>query len=62
MFAVPVAAVGALTSLAMTHQALNLFSLIGTVLLVGLASKNGILFGGLCQSHGRTRQKPARMR
>jgi HAE1 family hydrophobic/amphiphilic exporter-1 len=43
MFAVPVAAVGALTSLAITHQALNLFSLIGTVLLVGLASKNGIL-------------------
>ena len=43
MFAVPVASVGALTSLAITHQALNLFSLIGTVLLVGLASKNGIL-------------------
>ena len=43
MFAVPVAAVGALASLALTHQALNLFSLIGTVLLVGLASKNGIL-------------------
>jgi hydrophobic/amphiphilic exporter-1 (mainly G- bacteria), HAE1 family len=43
MFSVPVASVGALTSLAVTHQALNLFSLIGTVLLVGLASKNGIL-------------------
>ena len=43
MFSVPVAAVGALTSLAIAHQALNLFSLIGTVLLVGLASKNGIL-------------------
>jgi HAE1 family hydrophobic/amphiphilic exporter-1 len=43
MFAVPVATVGALTALALTHQALNLFSLIGTVLLVGLASKNGIL-------------------
>ena len=43
MFSVPVAAVGALTSLAVAHQALNLFSLIGTVLLVGLASKNGIL-------------------
>ena len=43
MFAVPVATVGAFTALAITHQALNLFSLIGTVLLVGLASKNGIL-------------------
>ncbi|HTA40645.1 MAG TPA: efflux RND transporter permease subunit, partial [Candidatus Acidoferrales bacterium] len=43
MFAVPVAAVGAIGALAVTHQALNLFSLIGTVLLVGLVSKNGIL-------------------
>jgi HAE1 family hydrophobic/amphiphilic exporter-1 len=43
MFAVPVATVGAFTALAITRQALNLYSLIGTVLLVGLASKNGIL-------------------
>ncbi len=43
MFAVPVATVGAFTALALTRQALNLYSLIGTVLLVGLASKNGIL-------------------
>jgi hydrophobic/amphiphilic exporter-1 (mainly G- bacteria), HAE1 family len=43
MFAIPVATFGALTALALTHQALNLYSLIGTVLLVGLASKNGIL-------------------
>jgi HAE1 family hydrophobic/amphiphilic exporter-1 len=43
MFAVPVAAVGALGSLALTHQTLNLFSLIGSVLLIGLVAKNGIL-------------------
>ncbi|MBV9102430.1 MAG: efflux RND transporter permease subunit, partial [Candidatus Eremiobacteraeota bacterium] len=43
MFAVPVTAVGALGSLALTHQTLNMFSLIGTVLLVGLVIKNGIL-------------------
>jgi HAE1 family hydrophobic/amphiphilic exporter-1 len=43
MFAIPVAAVGAVGSLALTGQTLNLFSLIGTVMLVGLASKNGIL-------------------
>jgi HAE1 family hydrophobic/amphiphilic exporter-1 len=43
MFAVPVAAVGALGSLALTHQTLNLFSLIGSVLLIGLVTKNGIL-------------------
>jgi HAE1 family hydrophobic/amphiphilic exporter-1 len=58
MFAVPVAAVGAITSLAITHQALNLFSLIGTVLLVGLASKNGILlvdFANHMVERGRSR-------
>ena len=43
MFAIPVASVGALGSLALTRQTLNLFSLIGMVLLVGLVSKNGIL-------------------
>ena len=43
MFAIPVASVGALGSLALTKQSLNLFSLIGMVLLVGLVSKNGIL-------------------
>ena len=43
MFAIPVASVGAIGSLALTGQTLNLFSLIGTVMLVGLASKNGIL-------------------
>jgi HAE1 family hydrophobic/amphiphilic exporter-1 len=42
MFAIPVAAVGALGALAATHQSLNLFSLIGVVMLVGLVSKNGI--------------------
>jgi HAE1 family hydrophobic/amphiphilic exporter-1 len=43
MFAVPVAAIGALGALAITGQSLNLYSLIGTVMLVGLVSKNGIL-------------------
>jgi len=43
LFSVPVAAVGALSALALTHKTLNLFSLIGTMLLVGIATKNGIL-------------------
>ncbi|MBV8222729.1 MAG: efflux RND transporter permease subunit, partial [Candidatus Eremiobacteraeota bacterium] len=43
MFSVPLAVVGAIGGLALTHQTLNAFSLIGTVLLVGLVSKNGIL-------------------
>jgi HAE1 family hydrophobic/amphiphilic exporter-1 len=43
MFAVPVAAIGAFGALALSHQSLNLFSLIGVVMLVGLVTKNGIL-------------------
>jgi len=43
MFSVPLAVVGAIGSLALTHQTLNAFSLIGTVMLIGLVSKNGIL-------------------
>jgi HAE1 family hydrophobic/amphiphilic exporter-1 len=43
LFSVPVAAVGAIGALMLTHKTLNLFSLIGTILLVGIATKNGIL-------------------
>jgi hydrophobic/amphiphilic exporter-1 (mainly G- bacteria), HAE1 family len=43
MFTVPVAVVGALGALAITHQTLNLFSMIGSIMLVGLVAKNGIL-------------------
>ena len=43
IFSVPVAAVGAIAALVVTHRTLNLFSLIGTILLVGIATKNGIL-------------------
>jgi HAE1 family hydrophobic/amphiphilic exporter-1 len=43
MFSVPVAAVGAIGALLVMHQTLNLFSLIGTILLVGIVTKNGIL-------------------
>ena len=58
MFAVPVAVVGALGSLALTHQTLNLFSLIGSVLLIGLVTKNGILlvdFANMRQRAGMDR-------
>lgn len=43
MFAVPVAVFGALGALALTHQTLNLFSLIGCLMLIGIVTKNGIL-------------------
>jgi hydrophobic/amphiphilic exporter-1 (mainly G- bacteria), HAE1 family len=43
IFSVPVAAIGAIGALAVTHRSLNLFSLIGTILLIGISAKNGIL-------------------
>jgi HAE1 family hydrophobic/amphiphilic exporter-1 len=43
LFAVPLATIGALGALWITHSTLNLYSLIGIVLLVGLVTKNGIL-------------------
>jgi len=43
LMSVPLAVVGAIGALALTHETLNAFSLIGTVLLIGLVSKNGIL-------------------
>jgi HAE1 family hydrophobic/amphiphilic exporter-1 len=43
MFSIPVAALGALGALALTGQTLNLYSMIGVIMLVGLVSKNGIL-------------------
>jgi HAE1 family hydrophobic/amphiphilic exporter-1 len=55
MFTVPVAVVGALGALAITRQTLNLFSLIGAIMLVGLVAKNGILlvdFANQLRDHG----------
>jgi HAE1 family hydrophobic/amphiphilic exporter-1 len=58
MFSVPVAAFGALGALAITHETLNLFSLIGTILLVGIVTKNGILlvdYANTLRERGRTK-------
>ena len=63
MFSVPVAIVGALGALALTHQTLNLFSFIGSVLLIGLVSKNGILlvdFANRLRREGRSREDAVR--
>ena len=43
LFAIPLATIGAFGGLWITRQTLNLYSLIGMVLLVGLVTKNGIL-------------------
>jgi HAE1 family hydrophobic/amphiphilic exporter-1 len=43
MFSIPVAIIGALLALGLTHQTINLFSAIGLIMLFGLVAKNGIL-------------------
>ncbi len=43
LLAIPPATIGAFFALALTHQTLNLYSLIGLILLVGLVTKNSIL-------------------
>ncbi|RYY30686.1 MAG: efflux RND transporter permease subunit [Sphingobacteriaceae bacterium] len=56
LFSIPVALVGALLALALTMQTLNIFSLIGLIMLLGLVSKNAILivdFANHLKSQGR---------
>jgi HAE1 family hydrophobic/amphiphilic exporter-1 len=43
MFSIPVALVGGLGALALTGQTLNMFSMIGILLALGLVTKNAIL-------------------
>lgn len=43
LFSIPVALVGALLALALTMETLNIFTIIGIIMLLGLVSKNAIL-------------------
>ena len=43
LFSIPVALVGAFAALALTMETLNIFTIIGMVMLLGLVSKNAIL-------------------
>jgi multidrug efflux pump subunit AcrB len=59
LFAIPLATIGALGALWLTHSTLNLYSLIGMVLLVGLVTKNGILlvdYADTVRGRGKSRE------
>jgi len=43
LFSIPVAIIGALLALALTMKALNIFTMLGMIMLVGLVGKNAIL-------------------
>jgi HAE1 family hydrophobic/amphiphilic exporter-1 len=58
MLALPLAFSGAFVALAITHQSLNIFSIIGLVMLLGVAAKNSILlvdFSNQQVAKGKTR-------
>lgn len=57
LFSIPVACIGALLALALTMQTLNIFSLIGLIMLMGLVSKNGILIVDFA-NHLKAQGKP----
>jgi HAE1 family hydrophobic/amphiphilic exporter-1 len=57
LFSIPVALIGALLALALTMQTLNIFSLIGVIMLLGLVSKNAILIVDFT-NHLRAQGKP----
>ena len=60
MLALPLAFSGAFVSLAITHQSLNIFSIIGLVMLLGVAAKNSILlvdFSNQQVQAGKTREE-----
>lgn len=57
MLTVPLAVTGGLLGLVLSGQTINVYSQIGTILLIGLASKNGILiveFANQLRDAGRT--------
>jgi HAE1 family hydrophobic/amphiphilic exporter-1/multidrug efflux pump len=60
MFTVPLAGAGALLSLYLYGQTLNIFSEIGMIMLIGLVTKNGILiveFANHKREHGLSKMQ-----
>jgi HAE1 family hydrophobic/amphiphilic exporter-1 len=43
LFSIPVAMIGALLALALSMESLNIFAIVGLIMLLGLVAKNGIL-------------------
>ncbi|MCC7369360.1 MAG: efflux RND transporter permease subunit [Chloroflexi bacterium] len=63
MFALPLAVIGAFVGLAVTGNTLNLLSMIGVIVLMGLVGKNGILlidYTNTLRNQGRARNDALR--
>ena len=60
MLALPLALCGSFVALFITHESLNIFSMIGTIMLLGVASKNSILlvdYANQLVKSGKTRSE-----
>src|SRR5580704_4193506 len=58
MLTVPLASIGAVGALFITNQPLNLYSMLGIVLLIGLVAKNGILLVEFAEREVRLGENP----
>lgn len=57
LFSIPLSFIGALWALALTNQSLNIFTILGVIMLIGLVAKNAILlvdFANHRLEHGET--------
>ncbi len=57
MFSIPFAVSGVLLALGLTHTALNVMSLLGAIMLIGIVVKNGIVlidYTNLCRERGKS--------
>lgn len=60
LFSIPLSFIGALWALALTNQSLNIFTILGIIMLIGLVAKNAILlvdFANHRMAHGETLRK-----
>jgi HAE1 family hydrophobic/amphiphilic exporter-1 len=57
MFSIPLSVIGALLALALTNNALNIFTILGLIMLIGLVAKNAIIlvdFTNQMKAEGKT--------
>ena len=60
MISLPLSLIGVVVALIVTHDTLNIMSLIGVILLMGIVAKNAILLIDFAKMGRGARQGPAR--
>ncbi len=57
LFSIPLSFIGALWALALTNQSLNIFTILGLIMLIGLVAKNAILLVDFANQRMREGEK-----